>query len=283
MFKLKNTVHNFEAGKTGLYSEEWEKLTSDKWILATVTGHHVEINKTPVQHRIPNQLKFSADENVKIEKELERFLKYKVIETVQDIQAKGEFISNIFTRPKKDNKIRNILNLKQFNDYIEPVHFKMETLQFAINSMRKICYFGSVDLSESYYSLPITEKHRKFFRLWYNGQKYQFTCLVMGLATASRVFTKVLKPVFASLREKGYISTSYIDDSCLQGQTYAECEENVWETFRLMDNLGLTINPEKSVLIPSKQIVFVGFILCSETMTVRPTKKKKLTTSQIYV
>ena len=28
MFKLKNTVHNFEAGKTGLYSEEWEKLTN---------------------------------------------------------------------------------------------------------------------------------------------------------------------------------------------------------------------------------------------------------------
>ena len=256
-------MHNFEAGKTSLYSEEWEKLTSDKWILATVTGHHVEINKTPVQHRIPNQLKFSADENVKIEKELERFLKCKVIETVPEIQAEGEFISNIFTRPNKDNKIRIILNLKQFNDNIEPVHFKMETLQFAINSMRKNCYFGSVDLSESYYSLPITEKHRKFFRFWYNGKKYQFTCLVMGLATAPRVFTKVLKPVFASLRETGYISPSYIDDSCLQGQKFAECEENIWETVRLMDNLGLTLNPEKSVLIPSKKIVFVGFILCS--------------------
>ena len=41
-----------------------------------------------------------------------------------------------------------------------------------------------------------------------------------------------------------------------------------------MDNLRLTINAEKSVMIPSKQIVFVGFILCSETMTVRPTKEK---------
>ena len=88
------------------------------------------------------------------------------------------------------------------------------------------------------------------------------------------MFTKVLKPVFARLREKGYISTAYIDDSCLQGQTYAECEENILETVRLMDNLGLTINPNKSVLIPSKQIVFVGFVLCSETMTIRPTKEK---------
>ena len=73
IFKLTNTVHNFEAGKTSLYLDEWEKLTSDKWILETVTGHHVEISKTPVQHRIPNQLKFSADENTKIGKELESF------------------------------------------------------------------------------------------------------------------------------------------------------------------------------------------------------------------
>ena len=96
----------------------------------------------------------------------------------------------------------------------------------------------------------------------------------MGLATAPRVFTKILKPIFASLRERGYISTAYIDDSCLQGKTYSECKDNIAETFILMDSLGLTINPDKSILIPSKQIVFVGFILCSETMTIKPTSEK---------
>ncbi len=44
---------------------------------------------------------------------------------------------------------------------------------------------------------------------------------------------------------------------------------------QLMDSLGFTIHPSKSVLIPSKQIAFVGFILCSETMTVRLTIERK--------
>ena len=150
----------------------------------------------------------------------------------------------------------------------------METLHHAINSMRRNCYFVSVDLSESYYSIPIIENDRHFFRFWHIGQKYQFICLVMGLATAPRVFTKILKPVFSVLRQLGHISTASIDDSCLQGQTYQDYENNIFATVSLMDRLGLTINPDKSVLVPCKQIVFVGFILCSETMTVRPTKEK---------
>ena len=98
--------------------------------------------------------------------------------------------------------------------------------------------------------------------------------LVMGMGTSPRVFTKVLKPIFATLREKGHISIAYIDDSCLQGQTYEECECNIVDDVNLMDRLGLTINIEKSILIPCKQIMFLGLVLCSATMTIRPTKER---------
>ncbi len=82
----------------------------------------------------------------------------------------------------------------------------------------------------------------------------------MGLTTAPRVFTKILKPVFTTLRAKGHISTIYIDDSCLQGQTYDLCLKNVHETVTLLDSLGLTISTDKSKFVPSQQIEFVGFI-----------------------
>ena len=130
-------------------------------------------------------------------------------------------------------------------------------------------------ISDAYYSIPIRSTDRKYFRFWYNGQKYQFNSPVMGLATAPRVFTKILKPVFANLRQKGHISTSYIDDSCLQGGTYKDCENNIKDTVLLMDSLGLTVHPTKSVLTPARQITFVGFILCSESMTVTLTRDKK--------
>ena len=103
---------------------------------------------------------------------------------------------------------------------------------------------------------------------------YQFTALVMGYRDSPRIFTKVLKPVFAYLRSRGHVSSVYIDDTCLQGDSYTECLHNVNDTVTLLDQLGFTIALNKSVLVPSKCITFLGFLLCSETMTVRLTESK---------
>lgn len=229
---MKNTKDNFIAGKTALHVNEWQKITSDKWVLRTVCGYSVELNKVPNQKYIPPQIKFSDIEKVQIKAELQRFLKCKIIEPVHESDH-GEYISNIFTRPKKEGKIRVILNLKQFNEkYVDHIHFKMETLKSAIDSMRPNCFFGSVDLSEAFYSIPIKQEDRKFFRFVFDNKKYQFTALVMGYGLSPRIFTKVLKPVFASLRAIGFISTAYIDDSCLQGSTFDECQQNIYSTVK---------------------------------------------------
>ena len=140
--------------------------------------------------------------------------------------------------------------------------------------MRKDCYFASVDLSDAYYSIRIREQDRKFFRFIFNGIKYQFTALVMGYSCSPRIWTKLMKPVFAYLRSLGHVSVYFIDDSCLFGETYQFCLFNVQDTVHLMDNLGLTLNQRKSVLVPCRKIVFLGFVLCSESMTVRITPKK---------
>ena len=85
---------------------------------------------------------------------------------------------------------------------MQHIHFKMETLKAAVDAMRPNCYFGSVALSEAFYSIPIQSQDRKYFRFIFNGQKFQFTSLVKGLASSPGVLAKVLKPVFASLRAK---------------------------------------------------------------------------------
>lgn len=268
---MKNCPENFQAGKTRVFKENWFKITRDKWIRSTVQGYKVEIEDLPKQVHIPNPIKFTSEEQLKINSEIDRFLECKIIEKVSTTEN-NEYISNIFFRPKKDGKVRIILNLKNFNQFfLEKIHFKMETLQSAINAMRKDCFFGSVDLSEAFYSVPIRESDRKFFRFWHKNQKYQFTALIMGLTHSPRVFTKLLRPVFAKLRLKGHVSSAYIDDSCLQGSTYETCLQNITDTVTLMDSLGLTVHPEKSVLVPTQQIVFLGFLLCSITMTIRLT------------
>ena len=69
-----------------------------------------------------------------------------------------------------------------------------------------------------------------------------------------RVFTKLLKSPFSVLRQLGLLSVIYVDDLYLQGKTYFIRLENVRKTIDILQNLGFTINFEKSVLIPQQEI-----------------------------
>lgn len=117
---------------------------------------------------------------------------------------KGEVISPIFIRPKKDGYFLLILNLKRLNVHVEYQYFKMDTLRSAINLMRPNCYITIIVYCD-----------RKYLKFEWMGQFYQFTCFPNGLAFCLRKFTKLLKPVYATLRQSGHLSFSYIDDSYL--------------------------------------------------------------------
>ena len=62
-----------------------------------------------------------------------------------------------------------------------------------------------------------------------------------------------------------------MDDSYLQGQTFSTCEDNVNATVDLLQFLGFTIHPEKTVLVPSQEIEFLGFVLNSVEMKIKLT------------
>ncbi|CAG2240323.1 unnamed protein product [Mytilus edulis] len=221
---------------------------------------------------MPHPLVFSSEENEYVQKEIDKFISKTIIQPVTPIE--DQYVSNIFVRPKKDGTYRVILNLKQLNLDIEQIHFKMETFKTAITNITQNCWFGSVDLKDAYYSVSINEKDRKYLRFYWNEVLYEYTCLPNGLTTAPRIFTKILKVVFSKLRSKGHCNTPYIDDSLLVSKTFSGCQSNIIDTVQLLDHLGFTIHPDKSVLQPTQIIVFLGFVINSITMCIRVTKEK---------
>ena len=116
----------------------------------------------------------------------------------------------------------------------------------------------------------------KYLKFEWKGKLYKFTCFPNGLALCPRKFTKLLKPAYCYLRQKGHLSSGYIDDSYLQGDEYQDCLANVVDTLKLFDSLGFIIHPVKSVFIPTQTITFLGFILDSRNMTVSLTQQKQL-------
>jgi hypothetical protein len=62
---------------------------------------------------------------------------------------------------------------------------------------------------------------------------------------------------------------------------YRDCKENIRDTVDLIDSLGLTIHPVKSIIIPTQEIQYMSFILNSREMTVQLTREKALTIKKL--
>ena len=61
----------------------------------------------------------------------------------------------------------------------------------------------------------------------------------------------------------------------MQGSNESECARNVTHARALFTDLGFVINEDKSVIIPTQQLKFLGFILDSTLMRITLTRDKK--------
>ena len=271
---FKNNPDNFQAGRIKLCYKNWQRLTPDAWILNVVKGYSLELTDTPTQDKLPRPIKFEKEEEQALQNSLQEFLALGIIE---QSRARTEtcFFSNLFLRPKADGTFRVIFNLSGLNDFVVKHHFKMDTIKDAINLMKPGCFLASLDFKHAYFSVSVNKRDRKHLSFHWKGQVYQFTCLPQGLSSAPRVFTKLLKPVLATLRKKGIVIISYIDDSLLFADTREDLEAAIHITGTLFDELGLTIHPGKSVLRPVQEIDYLGFHLDAIKMTISLTPEKK--------
>ena len=249
-------------------------MTQDPEILDTVEHCHTDLDlpeNLELNSRI--QYNFNTQEQKIIDTAISKLLKMGVIKAVDP--CNGQILSPIFLRPKKNGECRMVLNLKSVNNYAPYKHFKMETFEKALTLINRGMYMASVDLRHAYYSVKIAEEQQKFFRFIWQNQIYQYTCLANGVSEGPRIFTKLLKPVYAKLRYLGYINSCFIDDSILCGQTMVECEKNVTNTVSVMTQVGFLINWDKSVLIPTTTLLYLGNIINSLDMTVTLPKSRK--------
>ena len=264
----------FKAGRISERIYSWKQITRDKFIIADVAGVKLEFVETPWQNEPIPELRFSQTESNIVRKEVYNLQKKGVVIPVQ--HQEGEFISNIFLRQKKDkDKFRMIVNLTQLNNFVIYRHFKMESLDAALKMIEQGAWFGSLDFTDAYYSFKIHEDFRKFLRFSVDGNLMEMVGLPNGLGQAPRVFTRTLKVPLSVLRRDYNISiTGYIDDTFLTNTNPNLLIQQLGQAAELFQDLGFMISTEKSVIKPTQEIEYLGFILNSKFMTISLPERK---------
>ena len=137
----------------------------------------------------------------------------------------------------------------------------MESLLDVLKITKANAWMASVDLKDAFFTVPGHESHQKYFKFGWVGKVYKFVGMPNGYSDVMRIFTKILKPVYANLRQKGHLSVVYTDDSYFQRDAETKCLGNVEVTAALLNYLGFTIHEAKSILKPTQRIEFLGFII----------------------
>ena len=127
--RLTDRSSKFAAGQIQHCLPQWQEITHDEDILKMVVGVDIQLLDELPSGQI-HQAHFSREQSQATDVEIEELLRKG--DNVPCNHTECEFIFPIFIRPKKDNRVRVILNLKKFNLIVENFHFKMETLKHAL-------------------------------------------------------------------------------------------------------------------------------------------------------
>jgi len=167
--------------------------------------------------------------------------------------------------PKKNNKLRLILDLRYLNNHLCITKFKYEDLLIVSQVANKGDWFFTFDLKNGYHHIDVAQPHRKYlgfsFQVQGKVRYFVFASLPFGLSTAPFIFTKTLRPLVKWWRGQAMRALLYLDDGfvCASSEPEAKRLASIVETDLIKS--GLMLNKEKSNLLPSQVGEFLGFTI----------------------
>ncbi|CAJ0921526.1 unnamed protein product [Ranitomeya imitator] len=260
------------------FRDVWISSVEDAWVREVVSsGYKIEFVSRPrdrfFESRPPRDPAlipgfFAA---------IASLLKVGVIVPVPEKERFTGFYSNLFVVPKKDGKVRPILDLKLLNRRVRLNHFRMESLRSVIASMEAQEFLCSIDIQDAYLHVLIFPGHHQFLCFAVLQEHFQFVALPFGLATAPRVFTKIMAALMAILRVRGLVLFPYLDDILIKAPSFSQAHESLSIVLNTLARFGWLVNRKKSCLIPSKRIVFLGMLFDTRhTKVFLPEDKKSI-------
>ena len=107
----------------------------------------------------------------------------------------GVAYKRLFLVPKPNNKWWPFLDLSSLNKFLKVQTFKLETPESIRLSLQTGEWVSSLDFSDTYFHIPISQSSKKYLRFHCQNQTFQFTAPPFGLSTAPMEFTIVIKEV----------------------------------------------------------------------------------------
>ena len=133
---------------------------------------------------------------------------------------------------------------------------------------------ASIDLKEAYLQVPVHLDSRHFLRFVSKGHVFQFKALCFGLSTTPQVFSRIMAPVSAILHAMGIRMRRYLDDWLVQSSSRESLLRDLQTVLSLCHELGIVVNREKSHLVPSQVVQYLGVVINTQSFKASPSQER---------
>ena len=260
------------GGRLAHFAQNWAEITDDKWVLSLIRkGYRIPFKERPILSPNPT---FQQPQSLQLEEEVASLFSKGAVEEI--IPECPGYYSRIFLVPKKNGKLRLIIDLSVLNRSVYTETFKMETQRKVGNAVQLNDWAFSLDLTDAYLHIPIHHRSRKYLRFTLRGHVYQFKALPFGLSTSPFVFTRLMIVIATFLRRRAITLHPYLDDWLARNQNSQKLLEHRQFIMSLINSQGLIINYEKSDLVPAQVFTFIGMEFLTHINIVRVPQARQM-------
>ena len=268
--------NDFPGARLRTFWQVWSKNHAHPRVVSLLQhGYRLDFKFLPKLSKIPLILSeyHKKNKDGALQEAVQAMLTKKAIVPVKKLTTLG-YYSRLFVVPKPMNRWRPVIDLSMLNLHLHVPTFKMETAESIRKSIRKGEWVISIDLTDAYFHVPIHPQSQKYLRFQTKKGVFQFQALPFGVATAPLEFTRIVKEVKLIAQARNLRIHQYLDDWLLRSPSKDQCLKDSEKLVQLVQELGWLINFQKSELIPTQKLDFLGYHFDLQRGLVFPTQKK---------
>ena len=256
--------------------QAWENIGCNTVVLDWIkNGVKIPFVSSPPDFQLRNH-RLTFTQTAFIKQELERLLSLRYI---VKLDTKPKYISPIGCVPKKTKGFRLIVDFRHLNSYCSSSSFKQEDIKHVAEIIEPKDKLSSIDIKDGFYHIPVDKSYQEYLSFEFNNNFYSFTVCPFGLCLSPYFFSKTLRPVVTYLRSLGVRLSLYVDDFLICAAAFLATDHTDL-VINCLEDLGFKINFDKSCLLPSHNIDYLGYEI-STTGAFPVIKAKKERTQRI--
>ncbi|GFR23834.1 retrovirus-related Pol polyprotein from transposon 297 [Trichonephila clavata] len=248
--KLKERLDEEQIMKLGKVLVKFSTIFSNIPGKTNLVEHNIDlISDKRVQHK---PYRMTNRQNEILKAEIERMLKYKIIEP-----GPSEYTSPMILVETPGRDPRPCIDYRKLNEMTRTEFYPIPNIEQRVETVAAAKFITLIDLTKGYWQIPLSPKAQKIAAFATSFGVYRPLRMPFGLKNAPYYFSQMMSEILSGCEK---YATPYLDDIAIFSETWEEHLEHLEEILNRLKKANLTIKPSKCKFA-QQEVQYLGHIV----------------------